>query len=412
MRAFLILLAVALSAPATAAAAFAPPTSIPATGSETPRAIAAADGRGVLVTQDGGPPYSVATQHTITFPGGQRETFADTAILDSVARQDGGVDLLVRRGSDPLKRAEITLRRVLPSGKIYDLWSTRTSAVSGALARGKDRTYVAWPEGSTLRLVTRPDGGIPSHEHTARVTLHGVSDLDLAVDARNRLVASATTSHSGLVVASLRSTGTVLRRQSYPAVSGLVQTAVTRHGRVGVLAEDTGIEGDFGECVGDGEGRHIRVLVREPGASRFGGAQTIESPPFGCGSGGALIRALPADALAVVYQGGSYDFPPLLARTATAALGQPFGPPATLATDARADTAVVTHAGQLVIGLLRKTTQPELFQGALSIMRSGVPEEPIAAGPVSSPLLGRDRTGSAVLAWRAGATLQVAADQP
>ncbi len=412
MRAFLVCLAVALAAPATAAATFAPPVSVPASGGETPRALAFAGGRGVLVTQDGGQPSSEPAQHTITIPGRRRESFKDTAILDSVARQDGGVDLLVRHGSDPLKRADITLRRVLPSGKVYDLWSVRTKASIGALARGKDRTFVAWPEGSVLKLVTRPDGGIPAHPHNARIALRGYSGLDLAVDGRGRLVAAVSSPASGLVVASLRSSGTVLRREVQRTVSGLVEIAVTARGRAGVLVEDTGIEGERGECVADRGGRHIRVVVRERDEARFGSAQTIESPRFGCGSTGALLRALPGDGLAVVYQGGSYDFPPLLARAATAPRGAPFGAPATLASDARADTAVVTHAGQLVIGLLRKSAQLEVFSGALSILRVPGAEEPVDTGPASAPLLARDRAGSAVLAWRAGDTLRVAADQP
>jgi len=412
VRALLVILTALLVGPASASAAFGPPVSIPATGGEAPRALAFADGRGVLVTQAGGEPYSQATQHTIAIPGGRRQTFADTSILDSVARQDGGVDLLVRRTSDPLKRADITLRRVLPSGKVYDLWSVRTRATRGALARGKGRTFVAWPEGSALKLITRPDGGIPSRPHNARIGVAGVVDLDLAVDGRGRLVAAVATAGAGTVVASLRSTGTVLQRERRRDAGGLVEIAVTRGGRVGVLVEDTGIEGDYGECVSDGAGRHIRVLVRERGEPRFGSARAVESPRFGCGPGGALLRALPADALVVVYQGGSYDFPPLLARASTAPRGEPFAAPATIATDARADTAVVTRDGELVIGLLRKTTAPELFEGALSTLRGSSPEEPVAAGPASSPLLARDRAGRAVLAWRAGATLQVAVDQP
>jgi hypothetical protein len=72
----------------------------------------------------------------------------------------------------------------------------------------------------------------------------------------------------------------------------------------------------------------------------------------------------------------------------------------------------VTHGGRFVGGLLRKTAQPEVFSGALSILRTPGAEEPVAPGPASSPLLERDRAGSAVLAWRAGDTLQVPADQP
>ena len=147
----------------------------------------------------------------------------------------------------------------------------------------------------------------------------------------------------------------------------------------------------------------MRVAVRERGASRFGAPQTVESPRFGCGSTGALLRALPADGLAVLYQGGSYDFPPLLARVATAARGQRFGAPATLASDARADAAVVTASGQLVTALLRRTVQPEVFTGAVSVLRSTGAEELVDAGPASSPLLSVDRAGMAVLAWRSGA---------
>lgn len=410
MRTLAAVIAVLLSAPATATAAFAPPVSLPALPSEIPRVLAYAGERGVLVTQAGGEPYGQATQYAITLPGGRRTTFADTEILDSVARRDGGVDLLVRRGSDPTKRADITLRRILPSGKIYDLWSVRTRASRGALARGKDRTFVVWLEGTVLRLVSRPDGGIPTRPVNAVAYLRGALDVDLAVDARQRLVA-AVAAGSDVVVASLRSSGTLLLRQVRRNLSGLLELDVTRGGRVGLLVEDTGIEGESGECVADRGGRHIRVLVRERGEARFGAAQTIESPRFGCGSTGALLRALPAERLAVVYQGGSYDFPPLLARASTAPAGGPFAAPATIATDARADTAVVTHDGRLVTALLRKTVAPEVFAGALSILRTAGPEEPISAGPVSSPLLARDKAGRAVLTWRAGETLQVAVDR-
>ena len=166
-------------------------------------------------------------------------------------------------------------------------------------------------------------------------------------------------------------------------MSGLVELAVTRGGRVGVLVQDTGIEGDGGECVGDGQGRHIPVRGARARSVRFGSTQTIESPKFGCGSTGASLRALPSNGLAVLYQGGSYDFPPLLARAATAPSGAPFGAPGTLATDARADTAVVDGAGRLVTALLRKTTSPEVYGGALSVLRGAGPEESISPGPVS-----------------------------
>jgi hypothetical protein len=408
----LVLLAL-LCAPATAGAAFTAPVSIPLADQDVPVGVAfAGAGSGAVVTQRlGGPGGSM--QSVITVPAATRTNFADSVVLDSVRRQDGGVDLLVRHTADLTRRGDLILRRVLTSGRVLDLWSVRTGATRGALARGAARTVVTWPEGSTLRVMTRPDRGVPSRPRVARLGLKGYIDVDLAIDHGGRPVVAVSQPRGGAVLASLTPHGaTVRERQVAAGASGLVQIAVTAAGRVGVLAEDTGIEGDGGECVTDRQGRHIRVVVREAGKRRFGAVQTIESPRFGCGSSGALLRALPGDALTVIYQGGSYDFPPLLARASTAPRAKPFGAPVTLATDARADTAVVTASGQLVTALLRKTAEPELFSGALSVLRSSGPEEPIAPGPVSSPLLGLDKAGAAVLAWRSGATLQIAADQP
>ena len=378
MRFLLLGLALALAAPATAAAAFAPPVSIPSTTAETPRALAfGADGRGIVVTQDGGQPYGKPTQALATVPGARRTAFADTELLDSVRRGDGGVDLLVRHGSDPTRRGDLILRRVRPSGQTRPVVGAhvgvgrrahpfghahdrRLAAGDAAAARqppGRRHPLQAQvvPAEPALDHRRRPRGRCPQAAH------RGDDDL-----ARSRAGVAVVARHR-------------FQRQERRA-SGLVEVAVTSGGRVGVRVEDTGIEGDGGECVADRGGRHIRVAVRERGAVRFGATQTIESPRFGCGSGGALLRALPGNALAVLYQGGSYDFPPLLARAATAADGAPFGAPSTLATDARADSAVVA-SGQLVTALLRKTVQPELFTGAVSVLRGGGPEEAISLGP-------------------------------
>jgi hypothetical protein len=264
-------------------------------GGETPRALAFADGHGVLVTQDGGEPYSQATRHTITIPGGR-------------------------------------------------------------------------PEGSVLKLVSRPDGGIPTHPHNARLGLRGVADLDLAVDVHGRLVAAATSPSAGLVVASLRSDGSVLQRQVRRTVSGLVQIALTRE------------EAD----------RASRSSRRASGADRPG----------------RCFARRPA----TVWRCSTTPAPTTSRRMATSRPRQPFGTPLTLASDARADTAILTHDGHLVIGLSRKTTQLEVYSGALSALRVPGAGEPVSAGPAESPLVSRDRAGRAVLAWRAGATLQVSAD--
>jgi hypothetical protein len=396
-----------LCLPATAGATLATPTEIPAAMGEIPQAMAFSDDRtGVVVTQvpagaPGGP-----TQSLVKIPAGTRESFADTTLLDSAQRKDGGVDLLVRHGS------ELTLRRLKPSGKAYDLFSVKTTSGRAAIARGATRTVVAWREGTTLRFVTRPDNGIPSKTRIARLKLPSVAHLALAVDVSNRLVAAVSTKQSGLVLASLTSRGTVLQRQVFPKTSGIVSAAVTSHGRVGVLIEDTGIVGDSGACVSDNGGRHIRVALRERGAKRFRDVQTIESPPFGCGSAGALLRAAPKDIFVLLYQAGSVDLPPLLAKVATATSGHRFTAAQTLAEKARADTAVVSSAGKLIAALLRETTDPGLAAGALSVLRTGLPEEPVSMGLAFAPLLGLDQGGKPVLAWRTSTSLLVASDQP
>jgi hypothetical protein len=396
-----------LSVPATAGATLTTPVEIPATMGEIPQAMAFSDDRsGVVVTQvpagaEGGPAQSL-----VKIPAGTREAFPGTTLIDSAQRKDGGVDLLVRHGSD------LTLRRLKANGKAYDLWSVKTTSGRAALARGANRTVVAWREGTTLRLVTRPDKGIPSKPRIARLSLPSVRDLALAVDVSNRLVAAVSTKQSGLILASLTSRGTVLQRQVFQKVSGLVSAAVTTHGRVGVLIEDTGIVGDSGECVTDNGGRHIRVALRERKVKRFRDVQTIESPPFGCGSTGAILRAGPKDLFALLFQGGSVDLPPLLARVSIATRGHRFTDAQTLAENARSDTAVVSSNGKVIAALLRETTDPGVTAGSLSLIRTGVPEEPVSMGPAFSPLLGLDTAGQAVLTWRTGDSLLVTTDQP
>jgi hypothetical protein len=298
---------------------------------------------------------------------------------------------------------------VMPSGRVLDLWATSSSATEGALARGSDRTVALWAEGAWLRTITRPDGGLPTRVRAVPLSLRGVVDLGLTLDARGRLTAAVATGRDGLVVAALTRRGAVVRRQRYRAATGLVHMAVTAGGRVGVLIEDTGIEGEGGECVADRGGRHIRAITRAPRAERFGALQLVESPPFGCGSGGALLRALPADGLVAIFQGGSYDHPPLLVRITRAPSGRRFGRPATLATDARADTAVVTQRGELVVGLLRRTTQPEVYSGSLGLLRMPGGLAEVDPGPAFAPLVSLDGDGDADLVWRTPTALKVSA---
>src|SRR3954451_16894038 len=177
MRATLLAFAMLLLVPAGAGAALAPAATFPAAQNEYPVALAiGAGGRGAVVTQQGIPGYRALSQVVVAVPSGKRTTFAGTSVLDTVRRKDGGADLLVRHAGNLL------LRRVMPSGRILDLWSVRSPAAIGALARGPPGTVAVWPQGSTLRIVSRPDGGIPGGPRIVRIGVAGFADIDAVID--------------------------------------------------------------------------------------------------------------------------------------------------------------------------------------------------------------------------------------
>ena len=398
MRLLLSILTAVLLVPATAVAA---PLSFPALPDDRPRGMAVGtDGRGAVLVQNGD------SQALIDLRDGTRRELGPARELDRVQRADGGVDMLVRT-EDPLRHPQLAVRRLRPSGRLYGpIIFTDVDASVGAIARGRDRTAFAWSQGRRLRLHSLIDGVIASKTYTVALAAGRPTDLALGIDGRGRLTLAAMTAR-GLVVAAIDRRGKVLRRQVFSRVAGLVSIAVTPGGRVGVLVEDTGIEGDAGECVADGAGRHVRAVVRESLARSFGAPQTIESPPFGCGSGGALLRATRGEGLTAIYQAGSYDLPPLRVKRAVAPRGQRFGAPLATLDDARSDTAVVTKDGQLVIGLLRKTTTPEVFSGSLAVFRAPDAYVEVDPGPAFSPLLALDAAGQDVLAWRTDGALKV-----
>jgi len=398
MRLLLWILTAVLLVPATAVAGT---LSFPALPDDRPRGMAVGtDGRGAVVLQNGG------SHALVDLRDGTRRELGPTRELDRVQRADGGVDMLVRT-EDPLRHPQLAVRRVRPSGRLYGpIILPDVDASVGAIARGRDRTVFAWSQGGRLRLHSLIDGVIASKTYTVALAAGRPTDLALGIDDRGRLTLAAMTAR-GLVVAAIDRRGRVLRRQVFSRVEGLVSIAVTPGGRVGVLAEDTGIEGEVGECVSDGAGRHVRVVVRERLAKRFGAPQTIESPPFGCGSGGALLRATRGEGLTAIYQAGSYDHPPLRVKTAVARRAQRFGGPLTMLDDARSDTAVVTKDGELVVGLLRRTTSPEVFSGSLTVFHAPDAYVQVDPGPAFSPLLALDAAGDDVLAWRTDGALHV-----
>lgn len=412
MRPLLLGFVAALCVPAVASAvapSVAPaPLVLPAVDGEVPVGLAlGADGRGALVTHGAG---EGGTLSVIQIPTGTRQDLARVTVLDRAVRRDGGVELLVQRNATPSRGPELTRYRVMPSGRVLaSLFSTK--ATVGALTRGRDRSAELWVQGSKLKLFVARDGRIGGRAREVRLGVSKLRDLALGVDDRGRLTVAAMTARDVLVVAAITQRGTVLRRQVYRGVGGRLHMAVTPAGRVGLLIEDTGIEGDGGECVSDHHGRHIRAITRAPLAKRFGPVALVEAPPFGCGSAGALLLATHDDGLTAIFQGASSDHPPLRVRMAESPRGRPasrpFGRPVTLLDDARADTAVMTTGGELVVGLLRKTVQPEILSGALSIFHAPDVFAQVDPGPAFAPLLALNAAGEDVLAWRTAGALHI-----
>ena len=149
---------------------------------------------------------------------------------------------------------------------------------------------------------------------------------------------------------------------------------MTRGGRVGLLVEDTGIEGDGGECVADAGGRHIRVLVRERGEARFGSAQTIESPRFGCGSTRRAAARAPGGRARGRLPGRLLRLPAAARARLHARAARRFGAPATLA-DRRARRHRGGHARRPARHrrCCARRPRPSCSPGALSILRSALP---------------------------------------
>ena len=181
----------------------------------------------------------------------------------------------VRRAKPLARRGELTLRRVFPDGRVYDLWSVTSSAMTAAVVRAAKRTLVAWPEGSALRFITRPDGGIPTHPHTVPLRLSGTHSLAAVLDRDGRLVA-AMTSPRGLVLASISLNGGVRHRQSFAGVDGYVSVETDSLGRVSALIYDSGISVGDGECIS--EGRVPMVRARSEAPTRSSSSPSACSP--------------------------------------------------------------------------------------------------------------------------------------
>ena len=332
-----------------------------------------------------------------------RMTIRDAELADSARDRAGHLDLLVARkprraSSQPV----LALYRALQGGRVRRVWSGGLGRVA-AVARRDSAVAVAWVEQtgtrSLIKLATSRDGlhftrtrivsgVLPRFPHTGPVS--SVNDLDVSLDAHHRPVLGVTISrrvNPVLVLAALTRHGKVRARQVSDDVDGLIHLETTARGRVAVAVDDTGIEGERGECVGDPNGRRLFAATRERTSARFHVVQRLDAHPLDCGSGGAQLETI-GERVAVLWTR------PGETRTIEGALaepGRPFAAPTALASGAVL-RAATDWRGQLAFASI--IPGADVYAGPLALQivnASGVnPREPIATNSTGLVLLDRD----------------------
>ncbi len=423
-------------APAVSAQAWSSPLTISYPGSGQPSALAVdRDGNAIVVWGMDVQQYRSPGNLTIdTVEAGTglstRAQSGDALILDIARSAAGDVDVLVQEGS--VSPVRLVLLHAGRDGSVRRVWSTRTQISAGgygmkaAVARRGSRVAVAWLAARSsrnfapvrLRLATGRGGSLHIHNVDGVLPswvdnhLGHVHSSDLAIDASGRPVIAFTArrrlSRRTLVLATLGTDGRVRTRQLSPGVEGLVTMRDTPGGRIGVLVEDTGIEGDFGECVNDLTPRRLVAVLRGRRSSRFGTLQHVATPPFSCNGTEGQLVAGPDDRLSIVW-GTAPDMPPELAavHVATAQAGQRFTAPATIATGLLLRSAAY-DADALTIATVRPLGEVVTTAGPLFVQRFGLgapgPLQPIDGAFVRTVLGDADPSGRVGLAWQRGSS--------
>jgi hypothetical protein len=219
-----------------------------------------------------------------------------------------------------------------------------------------------------------------------------VNDLDLTLDAHHRPVLGVTISrrvNPVLVLAALTGGGRVRTRQVSDDVDGLVQLETTARGRVAVVVDDTGIEGERGECVGDSAGRRLFASTRERTSARFHVVQRLDAHPLDCGSGGAKLETI-GERVSVLWTrpGGARTIQGVQAEP-----GRSFPAPTALASGAILQAATGWR-GQLVFASTIAGAGADVYAGPLALQvinASGVNQrEAISTNAAGLVLLDRD----------------------
>jgi hypothetical protein len=260
-----------------------------------------------------GGPSAVTVDHVRPRQPHRRWIGRRKLLVDATLIEGGGTDLLVRDVRNRSTYDQVSLLRVGPDGAVRRVWQTANADGPAAVARAGSRIAIAWVSGVTgrhyrpvLRLATAMEPGAPIRTYRLTGVLPPwarrfgptwLADLDVAMnpDGRVTLALTATSRRrQQLVLASTDDAGHVLQRQVTNEVEGLVELQAAPDGRTAALVEDTGIEGEVGECVQDGNPRVIRLAIREPASPRFGSTRIVDRPVFNCGAASARLVAGPA----------------------------------------------------------------------------------------------------------------------
>lgn len=384
--------------------------SVPAPAKGSPQVLSPGNsGASVLVwatddVYEGFGPLTVDSIHSGPDRERTRTTVADAELADSARDGAGHLDLLVaRKPRRATSQPALSLYRALQDGQVRRVWSGGPGRVA-AVARRDSAVAVAWIEQagtrSQLKLVMSRDGSHFSRARTVTAVLprfprtgpvSSVNDLDLALDAHHRPVLGVTISrrvNPVLVLAALTARGGVRTRQVSNDVDGLVQLETTARGRVAVVVDDTGIEGERGECVGDATGRRLFASTRERTSARFHVVQRLDTHPLECGSGGAKLVTIGERAAVLWTRPGRAP----TIQGAQAEPGRPFAAATALASGAIL-RAATDWRGQLVFA----STIPaaDVYAAgplALQVINaSGVnPREAISTNATGLVLLDRD----------------------
>ena len=423
----------AVFAQASAAASF--PLSIPAPAQGTPRVLAAGEeGASVVVwaTDSVYQGYGALTVDTIGAgpdPVRSRWSARRSLLAGSARDRAGNLDLLTMVGANARSTDEprLVLYRARQNGGVRRVWSGGAGWQAAVARRGK-RLAIAWiktvagrrghPPHVVLRLVTSPDGKRFSRPRTINDVLPStpdaddpgfVNDLALTLDPSGQPVVALTAPRRRayrLVLASLTAAGRVRTRQLTRGVDGLVQAETTVGGRVVVVVEDTGIEGEGGECVADQEPRKIFATVREPRASRFEAVVLLHSGPYSCADAAARLVTNDTDQPAVLW-GSAPETPPSapIVKLAIARRGKAFAPPVTIASGAMLRTATY-HGGGMLLAVTTRPVDPDYPYGGPLVLQaitsgSGVgPFEPVDPAGASVVLSDTTDDGTnSLVAW-------------